>query len=56
VTTDGGPWRGPTLEQWLERIAKPILHPGETLPLVKPVEQPEGATHGDDDLVLHPLR
>jgi hypothetical protein len=43
---DGGPWRGPSLEQWLPRIAAPILREGETLPLIKPlvhaVEDDEG--------------
>jgi hypothetical protein len=36
---DGGPWRGPTTEEWVARIARYALNAGETLPLVKPTER-----------------
>lgn len=48
--TDGGAWRGPTLETWVARIAAPILREGETLPLIKPFpgapEEEAGAAMG----------
>jgi len=37
---DVGPWRGPTTEEWVERIARYLLRDGETLPLVKPLPAP----------------
>lgn len=46
---DGGEWRGPSTEEWVERIARNVLREGETLPLVKPFpaapaeEEPAGA-------------
>ena len=33
---DVGVWRGPSTEEWVERIARNVLREGETLPLVKP--------------------
>jgi hypothetical protein len=36
VVTDGGPWRGPSEEEWLERIARPSTPAGETIPWIKP--------------------
>ena len=38
--TDGGPWRGPDTETWVERIARNVLRDGETLPLIKPFGAP----------------
>jgi len=40
VVIEGGPWRGPTTEEWVERIARYLLRDGETLPLVKPLPAP----------------
>jgi hypothetical protein len=54
--TDGGPWRGPDLETWVARIARPVLREGETLPLMKPFpaapaeEETAGAAHGAGSL------
>ncbi len=43
---DVGPWRGPKLEEWLERIAKghaedgtPARRKGESWPLIKSKER-----------------
>ena len=36
MVVEVGPWRGPTTEEWVERIARYLLRDGETLPLVKP--------------------
>lgn len=33
--TDGGPWRGPTMEEWLVRISAPSTPAGETIPWIK---------------------
>jgi hypothetical protein len=38
---EGEPWRGPTTEEWVRRIAAPILREGETVPLVKPLGVPQ---------------
>ena len=40
MVTDGGAWRGPSTQEWVARIAAPILRDGETLPLVKPFPTP----------------
>lgn len=32
----GEPWRGPSTEEWVQRIAAPSLREGETVPFVKP--------------------
>lgn len=52
---DGGPWRGPGLVEWVDRIAAPMLRPGETLPLIKPFPTAPaiGADVGGSDAV-HP--
>jgi hypothetical protein len=33
--TDGGPWCGPTMEEWLVRISAPCTPVGETVPWIK---------------------
>lgn len=38
---DGGPWQGPTEEEWLERIAAPSTPNNETIPWIKPSEMPQ---------------
>jgi hypothetical protein len=40
LVVDVGPWRGIPLDDWVARIAAPILRDGETLPLVKPFPTP----------------
>jgi hypothetical protein len=53
VVAEGPPWRGPTTEEWVARIAAPILRDGETLPLVKPFPTPleeGGVSDGADAL------
>jgi hypothetical protein len=38
--TDGGPWRGPSLEEWVDRIASPATPIRESLPWIKNYETP----------------
>ena len=35
MVTDGGPWRGPSEEEWLERIARPSTPVTESIPWIK---------------------
>jgi hypothetical protein len=37
VASDGGPWCGPTEEEWVERIAAPSTPVGESVPWIKTV-------------------
>lgn len=37
--TDGGPWKGPTEEEWIERITRLSLNDGESLPWIKSVDR-----------------
>jgi hypothetical protein len=36
---DGGPWQGPSTEEWIHRIADPATPPGETIPWIKPLDE-----------------
>ena len=39
--TDGGPWCGPTMEEWLVRISARSTPVGETIPWIKVMERLE---------------
>lgn len=39
--TDGGPWRGPTEAEWVERIARLSTPAGESVPWIKREERKE---------------
>ena len=39
--TDGGPWRGPTMEEWLVRVSARSTPVGETIPWIKVMERLE---------------
>lgn len=39
MAVDGGPWRGATEEEWLERVARPSTPVNESIPWIKPVDR-----------------
>ena len=39
--TDGGPWHGPTMEEWVFRVSAPSTPAGETIPWIKIVDRIE---------------
>ena len=46
--TDGGPWRGPTEAEWVERIARLSTPAGESVPWIK--RDPPGLKEYEDVL------
>jgi hypothetical protein len=44
---DIGPWRGPSTDEWVQRIARPILREGESLPLIKPYPECDDCYRAD---------
>jgi hypothetical protein len=39
MVTDGGPWRGITEKEWLERVSRPSTPVIESIPWIKPVDR-----------------
>ena len=47
---DIGPWRGPTEEEWVHRIADPLTPVGETIPWIKQVSAEIPLPHSENEV------